>query len=61
LSEATATVLVVEHRDRLTRFGLEHLEAVLSGSGRRVVVLDPQEVGQNRADRAVAVATEAAQ
>jgi putative resolvase len=33
----------VQHRDRLARFGVEHLEAVLSVSGRRLVVLDPQE------------------
>jgi putative resolvase len=31
----------VEHRDRLARFGVEHLEATLSASGRRLVVLDP--------------------
>lgn len=41
LSDPNATVIVVEHRDRLARFGVEHLEAVLSASGRRVVVLDP--------------------
>ncbi|MFE2735226.1 IS607 family transposase [Streptomyces sp. NPDC059349] len=34
---------VVEHRDRLARFGVEDLEAVLSASGRRLVVLDPSE------------------
>jgi putative resolvase len=33
--------LVVEDRDRLARFGVEHLEATLSASGRRRVVLDP--------------------
>ena len=43
LSDPTATVIVVEHRDRLARFGVEHLDAVLSASGRRLVVLDPQE------------------
>lgn len=43
LSDPAAGVLVVEHRDRLARFGVEHLEAVLSASGRRLVVLDPEE------------------
>jgi putative resolvase len=43
LSDPTATVIVVEHRDRLARFGVEHLESALSASGRRLVVLDPQE------------------
>ncbi len=30
LSDPDATVIVVEHRDRLARFGVEHLEAALS-------------------------------
>ncbi|WP_028807441.1 IS607 family transposase [Streptomyces canus] len=41
LSDPQAAVIVVEHRDRLARFGVEHLEAALSASGRRLVVLDP--------------------
>jgi putative resolvase len=43
LSDPAASVLVVEHRDRLARFGVEHLEAALAASGRRLVVLDPEE------------------
>ncbi|WP_326715278.1 IS607 family transposase [Streptomyces sp. NBC_01474] len=43
LSDPQAVVIVVEHRDRLSGFGVEHLEAVLSASGRRLVVLDPSE------------------
>jgi putative resolvase len=35
------TVIVVEHRDRLARFGVEQLEAALSAQGRRLVVVDP--------------------
>jgi len=38
-----AMVIVVEHRDRLARFGVEHLEAALSAQGRRIVVADPGE------------------
>lgn len=34
-------MIVVEHREWLARFGVEHLGAVLSVSGRRLVVLDP--------------------
>ena len=34
LSDPDASVIVVEHRDRLARFGVEHLDAVLSASGR---------------------------
>ncbi|RBM11037.1 IS607-like element IS1535 family transposase [Mycobacterium tuberculosis] len=43
LSDPDARVIVVEHRDRLVRFGVEHLEAALSAQGRRIVVADPGE------------------
>jgi putative resolvase len=43
LSDPSATVVLVEHRDRLARFGVEHLEAALSAQGRRIVVADPGE------------------
>ena len=33
-------VIVVEHRDRLMRFGLEYVEAALAAQARRVVVVD---------------------
>jgi putative resolvase len=39
LSDASATVIVVEHRDRLARFGTEHVAAVLAAQGRRIVVV----------------------
>jgi putative resolvase len=44
LADATATAVVVEHRDRLARFGAGHLEAALSAQGRRIVVVDAGEV-----------------
>ncbi|GGX97480.1 IS607 family transposase [Streptomyces fructofermentans] len=47
LSDPQAAVIVVEHRDRLARFGVEHLDAVLSASGRRLVVLDPTETADD--------------
>lgn len=43
LSDPDARVIVVEHRDRLARFGVVHLEAALSAQGRRIVVADPGE------------------
>jgi putative resolvase len=43
LSDPDARVIVVEHPDRLARFGLEHLEAALSAQGRRIVIADPGE------------------
>ena len=43
LSDPAVTMIVVEHRDRLARFGVEHLQAALSASGRSIVVLFPDE------------------
>lgn len=36
--------ILVEHRDRLCRFGFEYLESALSAQSRRIIVADPQEV-----------------
>jgi putative resolvase len=47
LSDPGTAVIVVEHRDRLARFGVEHLEAVLSASDRRLVILDPAETADD--------------
>jgi putative resolvase len=43
LSDLAVSVVVVEDRDRLARFGVEHLQGALAASGRRVVVGDPEE------------------
>jgi putative resolvase len=43
LADPTATTIVVEHRDRLARFGVEYLEAALMAQGRRIMVTDPGE------------------
>ncbi len=43
LADPTIATIVVEHRDRLARFGVEYLEAALGAQGRRVVVTDPGE------------------
>ena len=44
LADPRATTIVVEHRDRLARFGVEHLESALSAQGRRIIVVDPSEM-----------------
>lgn len=36
--------IIVEHRDRLARFGSEYIEAALAASGRRLIVMEPDEV-----------------
>lgn len=42
-------VVVAEHRDRLARFGTEHLEAALGAHGRKVVVTGPGEAADDLA------------
>lgn len=44
LSDPKVTTVVVEHRGRLGRMNTELVEAALSASGRRLVVLDDGEV-----------------
>ncbi|MEU8260616.1 IS607 family transposase [Micromonospora sp. NPDC048999] len=43
LADPSAAVIVVEHEDRLARFGVEHLQAAFVATDRRLVVLDPEE------------------
>jgi putative resolvase len=43
LAHPQVGMIVVEHRDRLARFGVEHLEAALSAQDRKLVVADPGE------------------
>jgi putative resolvase len=40
LADPQVTTIVVEHRDRLGRFGVEQVQAALSAHGRRVLVAD---------------------
>lgn len=47
LSDPSLQVIVVEHRDRLARFAVEYLEAALSAQGRRLVIVDDNEVGDD--------------
>jgi putative resolvase len=43
LADPHATTIVVEHRDRLARFGVEYLAAALAAQGRRIVAVDADE------------------
>lgn len=43
LSDPSASVVDMEHRDRLARFGVEHLGAALGAHGRHIVVADSGE------------------
>jgi predicted site-specific integrase-resolvase len=44
LGDLEVTTIVVEHPGRFVRFGAEYVEAVLSASGRRLLIVDPAEV-----------------
>ena len=47
LADPTVTRIVVEHRDRLARFGVEYIEAALQAQGRSLVVA---EAGEQKLD-----------
>ncbi|MFV2020106.1 IS607 family transposase [Micromonospora sp. LOL_023] len=44
LSDPSVSTIVVEHRDRFARFGAEYVEAALTAQGRRLLVVDPDQV-----------------
>lgn len=44
LADSGVETIVVEHRDRLARFGVDHLMSALQAQGRNVMVLNADEV-----------------
>ena len=44
LADPRVSGIVVEHRDRFARFGVEQLEAALAATGRRIIVVNPDGV-----------------
>jgi putative resolvase len=44
LADPSIKTIVVEHRDRLMRFGVEYVESTLQAQGRRLIVVDQGEV-----------------
>jgi putative resolvase len=57
LTDAKVGVIVVEHRDRLTRFGYGYLAALLEQQGRRVEAIYPSDSGNDLVDDFVSVIT----
>jgi predicted site-specific integrase-resolvase len=47
LRDGTVTTIVVEHKDRLTRFGFHYLETLLAMQGRRIEVVNQAENGRD--------------
>lgn len=46
LADPTLTVIVVEHKDRLTRFGFRYIETLLEQQGRRVEIVNLADEGR---------------
>ena len=57
LSDPEIDTVVVEHRDRLARFGSEYIEAALAACGRKLVVVDQTEMKDDLVQDMIAVLT----
>ncbi|MEI8397364.1 MAG: IS607 family transposase, partial [Rhodospirillaceae bacterium] len=44
LADPQIGTIIVEHKDRLARFGVRHLQTVLGATGRNIIVVDSGEV-----------------
>ena len=57
LTDASIGVVVVEHRDRLTRFGFAYIEQLMQMQGRRLEVIFPSDTDNELVDDFIAVIT----
>lgn len=57
LTNPRVGVIVIEHRDRLTRFGYGYIATLLEHQGRRVEAVYPSDTGDGLVDDFVAVIT----
>ena len=57
LADPAVSSIVVEHRDRLARFGSEYIEATLAAAGRTLIVIDPSEVKDDLVQDMMAILT----
>src|SRR5258706_6582496 len=57
LTDASVGVIVVEHRDRLTRFGFHYIEQLMQMQGRRLEVIFPRDTDNDLVDDFIAVIT----
>jgi len=57
LTDASIGVIVVEHRDRATRFGLIYIEQLMQMQGRRLEVIFPSDTDNDLVDDFIAVIT----
>ena len=47
LADPSIKFIIVEHRERLARFGVEYIEMSLASAGRELIVVDEREVGDD--------------
>jgi putative resolvase len=57
LRDPDVATIVVEHRDRLARFGSDYIEAAMRTSGRRLLVVEPGEANDDLVQDMVDVLT----
>jgi putative resolvase len=57
LTDSSIGVIVVEHRDRATRFGLTYIEQLMQMQGRRLEVIFPRDTDNDLVDDFIAVIT----
>jgi putative resolvase len=57
LTDASVGVIVIEHRDRLTRFGFTSIEQLMQMQGRRLEVIFPSDTDTDLVDDFIAVIT----
>ena len=57
LADAAVTTIVVEHRDRLMRFGADYVEAAMAASGRKLIVVNEGEMKDDLVEDMIAVMT----
>jgi putative resolvase len=57
LTDARIGVIIVEHKDRATRFGLTYIEHLLAMQGRRLEVIFPSDTDNDLLDDFIAVIT----
>lgn len=57
LTDASVGIVVIEHRDRLTRFGFNYIEQLMNMQGRRLEVIFPSDTDNDLVDDFIAVIT----
>jgi putative resolvase len=57
LTDPSIGIVVIEHRDRLTRFGFNYIEQLMQMQGRRLEVIFPSDTDNDLVDDFIAVMT----